>query len=127
MNAALWAIAVAIILVGITLGLVGLVLTQIAKSAQAMASQVGLRREAQDQRIDDLQNMLFAHCELKHHVGTKRKEVTHGTPKELRQRPRDCPTGACRSTLSWYRSSPVGGLDSASSSGSSGAIPRSLS
>ena len=81
MNAILWAIAVAITLVGITFGLAGLVLTQIAKSAQAMASQVGLRREAQDQRIDDLQNMLFAHCAAKHHVGTKRKEVTHGTPK----------------------------------------------
>ena len=81
MNAALLAIAVSVVLLGIAVALVGLVLTQIAKSVQAIAGQVGLRREAQDQRIDDLQNVLFAHCEAKRHVGTKRKEVTHGTPK----------------------------------------------
>jgi cell division protein FtsX len=83
-NAALWAIAVSITLVGITLGLVGLVLTQIAKSAQAIASQVGLRREAQDQRIDDLQKILFAHCEqLRHtHTPKRRKKAEQPTPTQ---------------------------------------------
>ena len=84
MNAALWAIAVSVVLLGIAVALVGLVLTQIAKSAQAIASQVGLRREAQDQRIDDLQNMLFAHCEqLRHtHTPKRRKKAEQPTLEE---------------------------------------------
>ena len=56
-------------------------LERIALALESIASQAGLRRDIQDERIDELQNMLFAHCEAKRHTGTKRKEANHGTPK----------------------------------------------
>ena len=59
-------------------------LLRLVLAAETMARQVGMRRELQEQRIDELETMLREHIYSPRHINTpkRKKGASHDEPQQ---------------------------------------------